>query len=37
LISGLRLAELMIEYGIRVSTVRTFAIKRTDSAYFEEE
>ncbi|MDZ4289851.1 MAG: restriction endonuclease, partial [Prosthecobacter sp.] len=36
LIGGQRLAELMIEYGIGVSTVRTLAIKRLDSDYFEE-
>lgn len=37
LIGGQRLAELMIEYGIGVSTVRTIALKRVDSDYFEEE
>ncbi|MGV3660819.1 MAG: restriction endonuclease [Prosthecobacter sp.] len=37
LIDGQRLAELMIEYGIGVSTVRTIALKRVDSDYFEEE
>ncbi len=36
LISGQRLAELMIEYGVGVSTIRTIAIKRLDSDYFEE-
>ncbi|HAL71825.1 MAG TPA: restriction endonuclease [Verrucomicrobiales bacterium] len=36
LISGQKLAELMIEYGVGVSTVRTLAIKRVDSDYFEE-
>lgn len=36
LIGGQRLAELMIEYGVGVSTVRTIAIKRVDSDYFEE-
>lgn len=36
LINGLRLAELMIEHGIGVSTVRTIALKRVDSDYFEE-
>ncbi len=36
LISGQRLAELMIEYGVGVSTVRTIALKRVDSDYFEE-
>lgn len=37
LIDGQRLAELMIEHGIGVSTVRTIALKRVDSDYFEEE
>lgn len=36
LIGGQRLAELMIEYGVGVSTVRTIALKRVDSDYFEE-
>ncbi len=36
LIGGKRLAELMIEYGVGVSTVRTIAIKRVDSDYFED-
>ena len=36
LISGHRLAELMIEYGVGVSTVRSIALKRVDSDYFEE-
>lgn len=36
LIGGQRLAELMIEHGIGVSTVRTIALKRVDSDYFEE-
>ncbi|WP_395753779.1 restriction endonuclease [Prosthecobacter sp.] len=36
LIDGQRLAELMIEHGIGVSTVRTIAIKRVDSDYFED-
>jgi restriction system protein len=33
LIDGKRLAELMIEYGVGVSTVRTIALKRVDSDY----
>jgi len=37
LIGGQKLAELMIEYNIGVSTVRSIAIKRVDSDYFEEE
>jgi len=36
LIDGPRLADLMIEHNIGVSTVRTIAIKRLDSDYFEE-
>jgi len=35
LIDGERLADLMIEHGIGVSTVRTIEIKRIDSDYFE--
>lgn len=37
LIDGARLADLMIEHNIGVSIVRTIAIKRLDSDYFEEE
>jgi len=36
LIDGPRLAQLMIEHGVGVSTVRTIALKRVDSDYFEE-
>lgn len=36
LIDGRRLAELMIDFDVGVSTVRTVAIKRADSDYFEE-
>lgn len=36
LISGKRLADLMIEHNVGVSTVRTIAIKRVDSDSFEE-
>lgn len=36
LIDGPRLASLMIEHNIGVSTTRTIAIKRIDSDYFEE-
>lgn len=36
LIDGHRLAELMIEHNIGVSTVRTVEIKRLDSDYFED-
>lgn len=37
LIDGQRLAELMIEHNVGVSTVRTIALKRADSDYFEED
>lgn len=37
LIDGVRLAELMIEHGIGVSTSRTLVIKRIDTDYFEAE
>lgn len=36
LVDGPRLAELMIEHGVGVTTIRTIAIKRLDSDYFEE-
>jgi restriction system protein len=36
LIDGRRLAELMIDFEVGVSTVRTFQVKRVDSDYFEE-
>ena len=36
LINGSRLADLMIEHGIGVSTVRTVELKRLDSDYFED-
>ena len=37
LIDGLHLAHLMIEHGIGVSPVATYAVKRIDSDYFSEE
>jgi restriction system protein len=37
LIDGSRLADLMIEHGIGVATIRTVAIQRIDSDYFEDE
>ena len=37
LVDGQRLTRLMIEYGLGVSTQRTFALKRIDSGYFEED
>jgi len=36
LINGTRLADLMIEHNIGVSTHRTIALKRIDTDYFEE-
>lgn len=36
LIDGSRLADLMIEHDIGVSTTRTIALKRIDTDYFEE-
>lgn len=36
LINGTRLADLMIEHNIGVSTVRAIELKRLDSDYFEE-
>jgi restriction system protein len=36
LINGQRLADLMIEHGIGVSTTRTIELKRLDSDYFED-
>ncbi|MGB0991170.1 MAG: restriction endonuclease [Akkermansiaceae bacterium] len=36
LINGLRLADLMIEHNIGVSTQRTLSLKRMDTDYFEE-
>ncbi|MEI6493073.1 MAG: restriction endonuclease [Verrucomicrobiota bacterium] len=36
LIDGTRLAELMIEHNIGVTTARTISLKRIDSDYFEE-
>ncbi|TKG95177.1 restriction endonuclease [Puteibacter caeruleilacunae] len=35
LINGTRLAQLMIEYGIGVSTRKTFTVKELDGDYFE--
>lgn len=37
LIDGDRLAALMIEHGVGVSLVKTYALKRVDSDYFESE
>ena len=35
LVDGRRLAELMIEHNVGVSTVRTIEIKQVDGDYFE--
>ena len=37
LIDGKRLAELMIDHGIGVTTARTYTIKKLDSDYFVED
>lgn len=37
LIDGSQLAELMFEYGVGVSTVNSYAVKRIDSDFFSEE
>mgnify|MGYP002781155987 FL=1 len=36
LIDGERLARLMIEHGVGVTTTRTIELKRIDQDYFEE-
>lgn len=36
LIDGRRLAQLMIDFEVGVSTARTYSVKRIDSDYFEE-
>lgn len=37
LIDGAQLAELMFEYGVGVSMVNSYAVKRIDSDFFSEE
>ena len=37
LVDGQKLTELMIEYGLGVTTQKTYLIKRVDSDYFGEE
>jgi restriction system protein len=37
LIDGQRLAELMIDFGVGVTTTRQYALKRIDSDYFDED
>ena len=35
LIDGLRLAKLMIEFGVAVATDATYTVKRMDNDYFD--
>jgi restriction system protein len=37
LIDGPQLAEYMIDFGIGVTTVSTYEVKRVDADYFSEE
>ena len=37
LIDGERLAKLMADHGVGVSTIGTYEVKRVDSDYFLEE
>jgi restriction system protein len=37
LIDGDRLTDLMFEYGLGVSTLNTYAVKRVDNDYFDED
>ncbi len=37
LIDGTQLAELMFEYGVGVSTVNSYLVKRLDADFFEDE
>jgi restriction system protein len=37
LMDGARLAELMFEYGVGVTTVNNFVVKRIDSDFFEDD
>jgi restriction system protein len=37
LIDGAQLAELMFDYGVGVSTVNSYAVKRIDSDFFSGE
>lgn len=37
LVDGKRLAELMIEYNLGVTTVQTYEVKRVDSDFFNED
>ncbi len=37
LIDGTRLAQLMIDFNVGVSTAQVYALKRVDSDYFSED
>ena len=37
LVDGQELAGLMIDHGIGVTTVATYAVRRIDSDYFDEQ
>ena len=37
LVNGERLAELMIQFNVGVSEVKSYAIKRIDTDYFEDD
>ena len=37
LITGTRLAELMIDYGVGVTTDATYEVNRIDADYFDDE
>jgi len=37
LIDGTRLADLLIEYGIGVSTIERYEVKKIDSDYFADD
>ncbi len=37
LIDGVQLAEMMIDYDIGVKTAETFAVKKLDLGFFEED
>lgn len=37
LVDGEKLAKLMIEYDVGVSTLNTYSIKKIDSDFFDED
>jgi restriction system protein len=37
LFDGDRLTDLMFEYGLGVSTLNTYAVKRVDNDFFDED